>query len=102
MLTTEEKNNIEKEAKDLALKIKNVFPIICSEHHSLSFRWESDLSESGKKLSKGTSLPELAHNELESWQNLNNNYCLIFLKSQKEKKAESAIANVVEENYYNW
>ena len=81
-----EKNNIEKEAENLALKIRGVFPIICSEYHSLSFRWESDLSESGKKLSKGTVLPELAHNELESWQNLNENYCLIFLRNKKEKK----------------
>ncbi|MCX6764852.1 MAG: hypothetical protein NTU58_04105 [Candidatus Nealsonbacteria bacterium] len=81
-----EKNNIEKEAENLALKIKDIFPIICSEHHSLSFRWESDLSESGKKLSKGAFLPELAHNELESWQNLNNKYCLVLLRSQEEKK----------------
>jgi len=81
-----EKNNIEKDAENLALEIKEIFPIICSEYRSLSFRWESDLSESGKKLSKGTVFPDLAHNELESWQNLNNNYCLIFLRNQKEKK----------------
>ena len=82
----DEKDNIEKISENLALKIKESFPIICSEYHSLSFKWESDLSESGKLLSKGTVIPELAHNELESWQNLDKNHCLIFLRSQKEKK----------------
>jgi glucose/mannose-6-phosphate isomerase len=81
-----EKNNIEKEAKNLALEIKDVFPVICSEFNSLNFRWKSDLSESGKMITNSAVLPEIAHNELEGWQNLNNKYCLIFLRNQKEKR----------------
>jgi len=85
----------EKEAEDLALKIKNLFPIICSQYHSLSFKWESDLSESGKILSKGTVFPELAHNELESWQNLNEKHCLILLRSQEEQKEITTLVEAI-------
>lgn len=80
------KEKIEKEAKIFAPKIKRVFPIICSQYPSVSFRWESQLAENSKKLSESKSLPELSHNEIESWQSLNKKYSLIFLRDEKEIK----------------
>lgn len=77
---------IEKNAKTIAKKIKETFPIICSQYSSVSFRWESQLSENSKHLSESKTLPELAHNEIESWRQLNKNYSLIFLRDSKEIK----------------
>jgi len=81
-----EMKKIEKETETFAKKIKKTFPIICSEYPSVSSRWESQFSENSKKLSKSKSLPELAHNEIESWRRLNKKYSLIFLKDKKEIK----------------
>jgi len=77
---------IENKAKLLAKKINNTFPIICSQYQSVSFRWESQFSENSKTLSESLTLPELAHNEIESWQNLNKNFSVIFLRDKKERK----------------
>jgi len=83
--------NIEKEAKNFSKKIKNTFPIICSQYPSVSFRWESQLSENSKHLSENKSLPELAHNEIESWRKLNKGYSLIFLRDGKESREIKAL-----------
>ncbi len=84
---------IEKKAMTIAKKIKKTFPIICSQYFSVSFRWESQLSENSKHLSESKTLPELAHNEIESWRQLNKKFTLIFLRDQKEKKE---IKNLIE------
>lgn len=85
VLKAEEKN-IENEAKSFVKKIEKTFPIICCQYSSVGTKWESDLSESGKHLSKSKEVPEIAHNELEAWKNLNENHSLIFLRDEKERK----------------
>lgn len=82
----EEKENIETEAESFLKNIKKTFPIICCEYSSVGTKWESDLSESAKHLSKSKELPELAHNELEGWQNLDKKYSLIFLRTNEERR----------------
>lgn len=77
---------IEKKAEVFAQKIKKTFPIFCSQYPSVSSRWENQLAENSKKISESKVLPELAHNEIESWKNLNKNYSLIFLRDEKESK----------------
>jgi len=77
---------IERKAKNLSKKIKNKFPIICSPFPSVSFRWEGQLSENSKIISKGLTFPELAHNELVGWEKLNKDHFLIFLRETKERK----------------
>lgn len=81
-----EKENIESEAKSFVKKIKKNFPIICCQYPSVGIKWESDLSESGKHLSKSKEIPEIAHNELEAWKNLDKKYSLIFLRDKEERK----------------
>lgn len=82
----EEFDNIETEAKSFVKKIKKTFPIICCQYSSVGVKWESDLSESGKHFSKSKEVPEIAHNELESWENLNKKHSLIFLREKEERK----------------
>ncbi len=86
-----EGEKIEKEAKALAKKIKKTFPLICSQYPSISFRWESQFSENSKQISESKTLPELAHNEIESWKKLNKKYSLIFLRDKKETKEIKAL-----------
>jgi len=81
-----ESNNIETEAKSFVKKIKKTFPIICCQYPSVGIKWESDLSESGKHISKSKEIPEIAHNELEAWKNLDKKYSLIFLRDKEERK----------------
>jgi len=85
------KGNIEKEAKAFTKKMKKTSPIICSHYSSASFRWESQLSENAKQISESKTLPELAHNEIVSWKQLNKNYSLIFLRDEKETKEMKAL-----------
>lgn len=86
-LLDRDKEIIEKKAKEFSKKLsKNFFPIICCENPSVSFRWEGQISENSKKLSESLAIPELAHNEIESWQKLNKNYSLVFLRDKKERK----------------
>lgn len=92
-LRTLKKEKIEKEAKILAKKIKKTSPIICSQYPSISFRWESQFSENSKQISESKTLPELAHNEIESWKKLNKKYSLIFLRDKKEIKEIKALIN---------
>jgi len=81
---------IEKEAKVFSKKTEKGFPLICCQYSSISFRWESQLSENSKKLSESLALPELVHNEAEAWQKINKNYLLIILRDKKERKELSA------------
>jgi len=85
-LLEREITKIEKEAKLVARKIKNSFPIISSQYFSVSTRWEDQLSENAKHLAESKTLPELAHNEIESWRKLDKNYSLILLRDCKETK----------------
>lgn len=82
---------IEKEAKALVKKIKRTFLIICSQYPSVSLRWENQLSENSKYLSESKALPELAHNEIESWIRLNKKHSLIFLRDERESKEMKAL-----------
>lgn len=88
-----EKTKIEEEAKNLARKIKNSSPLICSQYSSVSFRWESQFSENSKQISKSKSIPELSHNEIESWRKLNKKHSLILLRDEKETKEIKALIN---------
>jgi glucose/mannose-6-phosphate isomerase len=85
-----EKEIIRKEAKIFTKKIEKGFPLICCQYSSVSFRWESQLSENSKKLSESLSLPELVHNEAEAWQKITKNYSIIILRDNKERKELSA------------
>ncbi len=85
-----EKSKIEKEAKKFSKKIEKGFPLICCQYYSVSFRWESQLSENSKKLSESLALPELVHNEAEAWQKITKSYPLIILRDKEERKELSA------------
>ena len=85
-----EKSKIEKEAKKFSKKIEKGFPLICCQYYSVSFRWESQLSENSKKLSESLALPELVHNEAEAWQKITKIHPLIILRDKEERKELSA------------
>lgn len=92
-------NKIEKRAKVIAKKLKGRFPIICSEWSSVAMRLKTQLNENAKMLAKYEVLPELNHNEIESWRNLDRKFSIIFLRDADErieiKKSVETIKSIV-------
>jgi len=77
-------------AKKLALKIKDTLPVIYGfrEYSSVAYRIKTQLNENSKMFCKFDVLPELNHNEIVGWENLQPNLAkilsVILLRSQDE------------------
>jgi glucose/mannose-6-phosphate isomerase len=80
-----EKSNIEKAAQDLAKKIKGTFPIIYGTYPSVCRRFKTQLDENSKTISKYEILPELNHNEIQTWRNLNKKFSIVLLREKNER-----------------
>jgi glucose/mannose-6-phosphate isomerase len=61
-------------AKQLALKLKDVTPIIygLAIFNSIARRWQTQLNENAKILAWHGTFPEMNHNEMEAWAQDNN------------------------------
>lgn len=101
-----EKNNIEKSAKDTAMKIKGTFPIIYGMYPSVCRRFKSQLNENSKIISKYEILPELNHNEIQTWRNLTKEFSVILLREKEERfeieKSIEFLKSIIKEkaNYF--
>jgi glucose/mannose-6-phosphate isomerase len=101
-----EKNNIEKSAQDLVKKIKGTFPIIYGTYPSVCRRFKSQLNENSKVISKYEILPELNHNEIQTWRNLTKEFSVILLREKNERfeieKSIEFLKSIIEKkaNYF--
>ncbi|MBI2543246.1 MAG: bifunctional phosphoglucose/phosphomannose isomerase [Candidatus Aenigmarchaeota archaeon] len=86
-----EKNldKIENEAKRLTERVNNTFPIIISQYPSVVLRYKTQLNENSKFLAKDEILPEIHHNEVESWVKLDEKFSVILLRENGEDKEVS-------------
>jgi len=77
-------------AKNLALNIKDSFPVIYGfrEYSSVAYRIKTQLNENSKIFCKFDVLPELNHNEVVGWENLPpdkaNLFSVILLRDMEE------------------
>ncbi len=77
-------------AKKLALEIKDTIPVIYGfrEYTGVAYRIKTQLNENSKMFCKFDVLPELNHNEIVGWENLQPNLAkilsVILLRSQDE------------------
>jgi len=80
-------------AEKLAMAIKDKTPIAISVYPSVCFRFKTQLNENAKILAKCEVLPELNHNEVESWVNLSPGFTVIAFRDEREeaKKVKEAI-----------
>lgn len=78
------------EAKILALNLKGKLPVIYGFRwfNSVAYRWKTQLNENSKVFCKYDVLPELNHNEVVGWENINpsllNLLSIILLRDKDE------------------
>lgn len=85
-LLESEKENIKKEAKELAAKLMNKIPIIYSANNfeAVSIRFRQQINENSKMLCWHHIIPEMNHNELVGWRIKNENQAVIFLRNETD------------------
>ena len=78
--------NLEKEGKNIASKIENKTPIIYSsqKYKPLAYIFKIVLNESGKIYAFYNYFPELNHTEIEAFNEKNNKFLFLILKSNDE------------------
>ncbi len=74
--------------KRIAKKLKDKIPIIISIYYSVAKRFKQQLNENSKIQARAEEIPELAHNEIESWKDLKKENCLVILRDKKEEIKE--------------
>lgn len=84
------------------MAIKGRMPIAISVYPSVCFRFKAQLNENAKVLAKCEVLPELNHNEIESWVNLDPSFTVVAFRDEEEeveevKKAFEALKEIVSE-----
>ena len=82
----QEQDDIISASSTLADKIINTLPAIYCEDaiESIAIRWKQQLNENSKMLCMHNCYPELNHNELVGWREINHQRSLIFLKTGNE------------------
>ena len=80
--------NIDNPAVNLAINIKDKFPIIYGTPLTdiISLRFRGQLAENSKILSFNNRYPELNHNEIEGFVKLNNDFILISIQDIDDNK----------------
>ncbi len=77
---------IENEARSLASNINGTMPIIFSHYPSPAFRFKTQLNENSKWMAKAELVPEIHHNDVESWRQMDKKFSVIFLREADEDK----------------
>lgn len=87
---------IKAEAKVIAAKLYNKFPIIYSgpELEGVCVRFRQQINENSKRLALHHTLPEMNHNELVGWKKKNEDSTVLFFKTKLDY-----YRNVERENY---
>lgn len=69
-------------AKELAEKLQGKIPLIYSSIPPVSYRWKTQLNENAKIHTFANAFPELNHNEIEGFENLNGEYYAVFISDE--------------------
>lgn len=79
---------LKNQGQRIAKAIKNKIPLIYtdSEHDFLGYLWKTNFNETGKQPAFSNVLPELAHNEINIFENKKFPFCVILLIDQKQSK----------------
>jgi glucose/mannose-6-phosphate isomerase len=82
VFNTLKKDIYKKKAQELAEKLKNKIPLIYSSErlHAVAYKWKIDFNENAKIHSFCNYFPELNHNEMIGYTNLNGNYFVIIIR----------------------
>lgn len=74
-------------AQDLAVKLKYKIPLIYSSEKlkAVALRWKTQFNENAKVHAFTNVFPELDHNEIEGYSNLNEDYFVIMLVDENDK-----------------
>tara|TARA_B110000037_G_scaffold222801_1_gene299669 strand:- start:4592 stop:5581 length:990 start_codon:yes stop_codon:yes gene_type:complete len=85
-LLTTEKENIKKEAKELANKLIGKTPILYSSasFEAVAIRFRQQINENSKMLCWHHVIPEMNHNELVGWRIANDNQAVIILRNKSD------------------
>lgn len=87
-LLENEKTNIQKEAKELAIFFKDKLPVLYASdsYAGVIERWKQQLNENSKVLCYFHVVPEMNHNEMVGWRDGNENTAVLFFKSDDDDK----------------
>ncbi len=85
-LLDEEEEDIKKKAQSLASYLHNRLPIIYTEDSktAVAVRFRQQLNENSKMLAWHHVIPEMNHNELVGWRTKDNNFAVVFLRSEDD------------------
>ena len=81
-----ESENYNEQARNLADKLIGKIPLIYSSERmsSIAYRWKTQFNENSKIHSFSNSFPELNHNEIVGYSNMNGEYHVILLEDQRD------------------
>ena len=88
-------------AYDIAKSLYNTLPVVYSSNRlsTINMRWRAQFQENAKNLAFGNILPEMSHNEINSWSNpahLLNNFSVILLIDRDDNEKVIKRMNAVE------
>ncbi len=84
------KKSTDNPAYEIALKIKDKVPVIyssCERLDVVNLRWRGQFHENSKSLAFGNFLPEMNHNEINSWampEEMMNKFIIILLRDKND------------------
>lgn len=86
LLLENNKEKIQDMAQNLAQKITDKLPVIyaASQMEGVAIRWRQQLNENSKMNAWENVVPEMNHNELVGWHDVNENLAVIFLRSASD------------------
>jgi glucose/mannose-6-phosphate isomerase len=81
-----DKDEIKKEAKDIADKLNTKIPVIYADakFEGVAIRFRQQINENSKMLCWHHVIPEMNHNELVGWREKNDNIVVVFLRNLQD------------------
>jgi glucose/mannose-6-phosphate isomerase len=80
-----EEENIQKEAKEIAKKLVGKIPVIYTlSLEAVAVRFRQQINENGKNLCWHHVIPEMNHNELVGWTDINENLAVLVLRNSSD------------------
>lgn len=85
-LLDKEEKDIRKKAKSIATKLKDKMPIIyaASDYEGMAIRFRQQLNENSKVLCWHHAIPEMNHNELVGWRDIDPNKVVLILRNDND------------------
>lgn len=98
-LLLDESTRIQEEAEQLANKLHGKLPVIYSDNNieGVTIRWRQQFNENGKILCWHHIIPEMNHNELVGWSEVQDDKSVIFLRNSFENPRSVLRISIVDE-----